>query len=179
MPSAQLLLSQAFNGLALGTLLALVSSGLTIILGTLGVLNFAHGALFMLGAYTIFVIAGATGSFVAGLAAGTLLMLVIGVLLERVLIRWFYNRPPEDQILVTFGAAIVIVEAVRAIFGGENKHVDTPAWGAASPNSAFSSTQLTAYSLLASSLSCSLSSTWCCIKPRSASWCEPGLRTRA
>ena len=51
MPSLPLLLSQAFNGLALGSLLALVSSGLTIILGTLGVLNFAHGALFMLGAY--------------------------------------------------------------------------------------------------------------------------------
>lgn len=130
MPSAPLLLSQAFNGLALGTLLALVSSGLTIILGTLGVLNFAHGALFMLGAYAIFVIAGATGSFVAGLAVGTLLMLIVGVLLERVLIRWFYNRPHEDQILVTFGAAIIIIEAVRAIFGGESKHVDTPAWGA-------------------------------------------------
>ena len=56
LPSAPLLLSQAFNGLALGTLLALVSSGLTIILGTLGVLNFAHGALFMVGAYAIFVI---------------------------------------------------------------------------------------------------------------------------
>ena len=56
MPSSALLLSQAFNGLALGTLLALVSSGLTIILGTLGVLNFAHGALFMVGAYAIFVI---------------------------------------------------------------------------------------------------------------------------
>ncbi len=54
MPSLPLLLSQAFNGLALGSLLALVSSGLTIILGTLGVLNFAHGALFMLGAYVAY-----------------------------------------------------------------------------------------------------------------------------
>ncbi len=129
MPSLPLLLSQAFNGLALGTLLALVSSGLTIILGTLGVLNFAHGALFMLGAYTIFVIAGYTGSFVVGLIAGAVVMLVIGLLLERVLIRWFYGRPPEDQILVTFGAGIVIVEAVRAIFGSESQHVAVPAWG--------------------------------------------------
>ena len=129
MPSAPLLLSQAFNGLALGTLLALVSSGLTIILGTLGVLNFAHGALFMLGAYAIFVVAEHTGSFLAGLFAGAAFMLVVGVLLERVLIRWFYNRPHEDQILVTFGAAIVIVEAVRAIFGGESRHVATPSWG--------------------------------------------------
>ncbi|MGH7210507.1 MAG: branched-chain amino acid ABC transporter permease [Acetobacteraceae bacterium] len=129
MPSAPLLLSQAFNGLALGTLLALVSSGLTIILGTLGVLNFAHGALFMLGAYAMFVIAGHTGSFVAGLFGGAVFMLIAGVLLERILIRWFYGRPPEDQILVTFGAAIILIEAVRAIFSGESKHVATPAWG--------------------------------------------------
>ena len=60
MPSLPLLLSQAFNGLALGSLLALVSSGLTIILGTLGVLNFAHGALFMLGAYALFLAAWTT-----------------------------------------------------------------------------------------------------------------------
>ena len=130
MPSAPLLLSQAFNGLALGTLLALVSSGLTIILGTLGVLNFAHGALFMVGAYVIFVVASQTGSFVLGLIVGSLFMLLLGIVLERGLIRWFYHRPPEDQILVTFGAGIVLVEAVRAIFGGESQHVATPAWGA-------------------------------------------------
>jgi branched-chain amino acid transport system permease protein len=128
-PSAPLLLSQAFNGLALGTLLALVASGLTIILGTLGVLNFAHGALFMLGAYAIFVIAGYTGSFVAGLFLGAVFMLVVGVLLERILIRRFYGRPPEDQILVTYGAAIVLIESVRAVFGGESQHMSTPGWG--------------------------------------------------
>ncbi|MBV8522998.1 MAG: branched-chain amino acid ABC transporter permease [Acetobacteraceae bacterium] len=129
MPSASALLSQAFNGLALGTLLALVSSGLTIILGTLGVLNFAHGALFMVGAYILYIVAAHTGSFLGGLLAGSVFMLVAGVLLERGLIRWFYARPPEDQILVTFGAAIVIVEAVRAIFGPDSQHVDVPAGG--------------------------------------------------
>lgn len=129
MPSAPLLLSQAFNGLALGTLLALVSSGLTIILGTLGVLNFAHGALFMLGAYAIFVVGGYTGSFLLGLLAGAIFMLIVGVGLERILIRRFYGRPPEDQILVTFGGSIVLIEAVRAAFGGESQHVATPTWG--------------------------------------------------
>jgi branched-chain amino acid transport system permease protein len=64
MPSWPVLISQAFNGLALGTLLALVSSGLTIILGTLGVLNFAHGALFAVGAYAAFVLLQYTSSFV-------------------------------------------------------------------------------------------------------------------
>lgn len=129
MPSFALLVAQAFNGLALGTLLALVSSGLTIILGTLGVLNFAHGALFMLGAYTIFVIAGATHSYLIGIAGGIVFMLVVGVLIERVLVRWFYSRPPEDQILATFGAGIVLIEAVRGVFGGQSQHVATPAWG--------------------------------------------------
>ena len=109
MPSLPLLLSQAFNGLALGSLLALVSSGLTIILGTLGVLNFAHGALFMLGAYALFVVLQATGSWFLGIAIGTLFMLVAGVLVERIVVRLFYHRPPEDQILVTFGIGIVLV----------------------------------------------------------------------
>lgn len=129
MPSASLLISQAFNGLALGMLLALVSSGLTIILGTLGVLNLAHGALFMVGAYVIYVVTVHTGSFVAGLAIGTVFMLILGAIVEQVIIRWFYDRPPEDQLLVTFGAGIVVVEAVRGIFGPQSQHVDVPDWG--------------------------------------------------
>ena len=56
-------------------------------------------------------------------------MLVVGLLLERVLIRLFYGRPPEDQILVTFGAGIVIVEAVRAMFGAESQRVAGPRLG--------------------------------------------------
>ena len=129
MPSMPLLISQAFNGLALGSLLALVASGLTIILGTLGVLNFAHGALFMVGAYAVFVVLQSTNSFVLAVAAGSVFMLIVGVLIERVIIRLFYQRPPEDQILVTFGVGIVLVEALRAIFGGNSQHVPVPAWG--------------------------------------------------
>src|ERR1700687_1848255 len=94
MPSWPVLVSQAFNGLALGTLLALVSSGLTIILGTLGVLNFAHGALFAVGAYAAFVIAQYTQSFVLVLVIGCGFMLGRGLLLERIIIRLFYDRPP-------------------------------------------------------------------------------------
>lgn len=129
MPSAPLLLSQAFNGLALGTLLALVSSGLTIILGTLGVLNFAHGALFMVGAYAMYVVATHTGSYLLGIVVGGVFMLVLGVVLELGLVRRFYVRPAEDQILVTFGAAIVFTEIARAIFGGNALTVPTPSWG--------------------------------------------------
>ena len=129
MPGTALLLSQAFNGLALGSLLALVSSGLTIILGTLGVLNFAHGALFMLGAYAMFVVLQASGSWLLAIALGIAFMFLVGVLVERVVVRLFYQRPPEDQILVTFGVGIVLVEAVRAVFGGNSQHVPVPSWG--------------------------------------------------
>ncbi len=129
MPSLGQFLSQAFNGLAFGSLLALISSGLTIILGTLGVLNFAHGAMFMVGAYTAFVVLTYTGSYIAALMGGALALLVLGVLTERILIRRYYDRPHQDQILVTFGLGIMIVEAVRYGFGGLSQRVPLPSWG--------------------------------------------------
>ncbi len=129
MPSLSLFLSQMFNGLAAGLLLALISAGLTIIYGTLGVVNFAHGALFVVGAYAGYAVYGGTQSFVLAIAAGALVALVVGLILERGLVRLFYDRPPEDQILVTFGVAIILVEIIRGIFGGANLSVPTPTWG--------------------------------------------------
>ena len=75
--------SQMFNGLVLGALLALISSGLTIIYGTLGVLNLAHGAMFMLGGYAGYVAYQYTGSFIVAVIAGTLFVMLVGVLMER------------------------------------------------------------------------------------------------
>jgi branched-chain amino acid transport system permease protein len=118
--------SQLFNGLALGALLALISSGLTIIYGTLGVLNLAHGAMFMLGGYAGYVAYQATGSFLVAVIAGTLFLGIVGVLMERIVIRFFYTRPHEDQLLVTFGLAIVFVEGVRFIFSSLSKTVPPP-----------------------------------------------------
>jgi branched-chain amino acid transport system permease protein len=117
-----------FNGLVLGALLALISSGLTIIYGTLGVLNLAHGAMFMMGGYAGFVAYDATGSYILAVIAGALFVMVVGVVMERVIIRHFYSRPNEDQILVTFGLAIVFVELVRFAFGSLSKTVPTPPW---------------------------------------------------
>ena len=121
--------SQLVNGLAGGTLLALISAGLTIIYGTLGVLNLAHGAMFMLGGYAGFVAFQATGSFALAVLAGALFMLVAGAGIELVIIRRFYDRPPEDQILVTFGIGIVLVELVRFGFGSLTATVPPPSWG--------------------------------------------------
>ena len=118
--------SQLFNGLALGALLALISSGLTIIYGALGVLNLAHGAMFMLGGYAGWVAYDHTGSYVLAVISGTVFMLVAGMVMERVVIRHFYKRPPEDQLLVTFGIGIVLVELVRYFFGSLSKSVSAP-----------------------------------------------------
>src|ERR1700750_3225890 len=123
------LVSQLFNGLALGALLALISSGLTIIYGTLGVLNLAHGAMFMLGGYAGWVAYTYSGSFIVALVAGSLFVMLVGVLMERLVIRHFYARPNEDQLLVTFGLGIVFVEAVRFFFGSLSKTVPPPIAG--------------------------------------------------
>ena len=121
--------SQVFNGLALGALLALISSGLTVIYGTLGVLNLAHGAMFMMGGYGGFLTFEYTHSFVLALIGGTVCVLVIGVVTEQVVIRHFYTRPNEDQLLVTFGLGIVFVELVRLGFGSLSLNVSPPDWG--------------------------------------------------
>jgi branched-chain amino acid transport system permease protein len=117
-----------FNGLVVGALLALISSGLTIIYGTLGVLNLAHGAMFMVGGYAGVVAYQYTGSFLAAIVAGSLFVLILGVAMERVIIRYFYARPDEDQILVTFGLGIVFVELVRLIFGSLSQSMPPPPW---------------------------------------------------
>ncbi len=120
-------ISQCFNGLVLGALLALIASGLTIIYGTLGVLNLAHGAMFMLGGYAGWLTYTYTGSFVAAVIAGALFVMLVGVVMERVVIRYFYTRPHEDQLLVTFGISIVFVETIRFFFGSLSKAVPPPA----------------------------------------------------
>jgi len=125
-----LFFSQVFNGLTLGALLVLVAMGLTIIFGALGVVNFAHGALYGLGAYAGYVTYLYTDSFVAAMAAGAAFLLVVGIVIERGIIRLYYARPPEDQILVTFGIAIILVEAIRAAFGGLARNIPAPSWAA-------------------------------------------------
>jgi branched-chain amino acid transport system permease protein len=118
--------SQLFNGLALGALLALISSGLTIIYGTLGVLNLAHGAMFMLGGYAGYIAFTYTDSFVVAVIAGSLFVMIVGILMERIVIRHFYDRPDEDQLLVTFGLGIVFVEVVRFFFTSDSRLVPPP-----------------------------------------------------
>jgi branched-chain amino acid transport system permease protein len=90
-------------------------------------LNLAHGAMFMLGGYAGYVAYQATGSFVVAVIAGTLFMLVVGVVMERVHHPSLLRSPHEDQLLVTFGLAIVFVEVVRLFFSSQSLTVPAPA----------------------------------------------------
>jgi branched-chain amino acid transport system permease protein len=105
-----------------------VALGLTIVFGLLGFVNFAHGGLFTVGAYAGYLAYTRTDSYAFGILAAIVVTFVLGIVVERVLIRQYYARPKEDQILVTFGLGIVLVETIRAIFSGQTKLVPTPPW---------------------------------------------------
>ncbi|MGH7662315.1 MAG: branched-chain amino acid ABC transporter permease [Vulcanimicrobiaceae bacterium] len=128
--SLHLLEAQALNGLALGAILALVALGLTIVFGLLGFVNFAHGSLFMVGAYAGWLVYSQTSNFWLAVPAALVITFLFGIVIERLLIRLYYRRPPEDQILVTYGLAIILVEIVRAIFTGQTQLLTTPSWAA-------------------------------------------------
>ena len=120
-------LSQLLNGLQYGLLLFLIASGLTLIFGVLGVINLAHGSLFMIGAYTAFIVAKMTGSLWFALPVSLLAGLALGALLERFLFRYFYKREHLDQVLLTF-ALILIFEEARSLLVGNDFHaVPVPA----------------------------------------------------
>ena len=119
---------QILNGLDKGSAYALIALGLTLIFGTLGVVNFAHGALYMIATYFAVYIAGQLGFFPA-LILVLPIMFLVGVVMERGLIRYFYDRPHTDQILVTFGVAIVAQEVLKALFGANNIPFAYPSWG--------------------------------------------------
>ena len=118
---------QLLTGLQIGAIYVLIALGLTLIFGTLGVANFAHGALFMIGAYLGWLISSHTGYWLAFLVV-PLALFALGIVLERGLIQFFYQRPVTDQILVTFGLALVLQEAMRWAFGGTSRPFPAPSW---------------------------------------------------
>ncbi len=119
-------MSTIIIGLSLGMLLFLLASGLTLIFGMLGVINFAHGALYMLGAYLAFEITRLTGSFTLSLVAATLVVGLAGVAMERLSLRKLYGRPHFYQLILTFGFILVIGEIVKFFWGLGYKEVPIP-----------------------------------------------------
>jgi branched-chain amino acid transport system permease protein len=122
----QLIAMQLLSGTVLGAVLVMTALGFTIIFGMLGVVNFAHGALFMVGAYAGVAVATSTGSFWWALLIAPLAVGALGLLIERFLIRPLYKRPADDPILLTFGLGYVLVEGVRIVFGNDGIPFSTP-----------------------------------------------------
>jgi branched-chain amino acid transport system permease protein len=120
------LAAQVFTGLVLGGIFVLLAIGLSLIFGLMTVVNFSHGALYMLGAYFGFVLLTRTGSFLAALVLAPLLVGVLGLLIERFLIRPLYGRSPDDPLLLTFGLSLVIVEVARIVWGKIGLALDPP-----------------------------------------------------
>lgn len=119
MDSVASILIQMLNGLQYGLLLFLVASGLTLIFGIMGVINLAHGSFYMIGAYLAFSLTSAFGNLFLALIAGIFLSVLLGLLLERLLIRHFYHRDHLYQVLLTYGL-ILIFEQLRSLLWGDD-----------------------------------------------------------
>lgn len=117
---------QALNGLSLGMVYFLLSVGLSIIFGLLGFVNFAHGALFVVGAYAAMYMSEVSSSFIVGLLASFVIVGGLGVVLERTLLRRTYRMPHEAQILLTVGLTFILIEAVVLVFGPEPQRIPVP-----------------------------------------------------
>lgn len=121
-----LLALQLFTGVALGAIYALLAIGLSLIFGMLTVVNFAHGAFFMVGAFLGVYFTGLTGSFWLGLVIAPLVVGAVGLVVERFLVRPLYGRGIDYPLLLTFGLSYVMIEAIRVLFGIEGVPTSTP-----------------------------------------------------
>ena len=126
MPELSTLLAQVFTGLVLGMIYVLLAIGLSLIFGLMTVVNFAHGALFMLGAYFGVFLLSYTKSFWVALIVAPLMVGALGLLMERFLIRRLYGRSPDDPLLLTFGLSLMLVEGVKVIWGKIGLTLDPP-----------------------------------------------------
>jgi branched-chain amino acid transport system permease protein len=123
----QLLALQLVTGIALGSVYALLAVGLSLIFGMLTVVNFAHGAFFMVGAFLGVYFLGITGNFWFSLLLTPLAVGLIGLLTERFLVRPLYGRGIDYPLLLTFGLSYVMIDAMRFAFGIEGLPSSTPA----------------------------------------------------
>lgn len=126
MSDINLVLLQAVTGVALGSVYALLAIGLSLIFGMLTVVNFAHGAYFMVGAYLGVWLLGVTGNFWIGLVIAPIGVGVIGLLTERFLVRPLYGRGIDYPLLLTFGLSYVFIDLIRIVFGIEGLQSSTP-----------------------------------------------------
>ena len=125
--TAQGLLQALLNGFILGLIYVAIAIGLTIIFGMLRLVNFSHGAFYAIGAYVGLVVTQKLG-FGAGLIVGPIAVALVAIVFDRLLLRFFYDKEPTSQILLTFGLAVIAEETLRLIFGGTTQQYPLPDW---------------------------------------------------
>jgi len=125
--SLALIAEQVLNGLQFGVMLFLMSAGLTLVFGVMGLINLAHGSLYMVGGFLCAAVAAWSGSFILGLAAALAGAAAAGVLVEVLVIRRLYARDHLDQVLATFALILIFSEGTRWIFGSFPLFLDVPA----------------------------------------------------
>lgn len=121
-----LLIEQLLNGVQLGVMLFLMAAGLTLIFGVMGLINLAHGSLYMVGAFACASVAALTGSFWLGLVASLAAAAAAGALIEITVIRRLYQRDHLDQVLATFALILIFSEGTRWLFGSFPLYLDIP-----------------------------------------------------
>jgi len=134
--SAGEMVGRVFSGISLGSILLLAALGLAITYGLMGVINMAHGELIMIGAYTTYVVQNAFRShfpaqfdayLIAAVPAAFVAAGLVGMALERSVIRFLYGRPLET-LLATWGISLILMQSVRTVFGAQNVQVENPSW---------------------------------------------------
>ena len=123
-----LFIEQVLNGLQFGVMLFLMAAGLTLVFGVMGLINLAHGSLYMVGAFAAAAVAGATGSFLLALMAALAAAAAAGALVELVVIRRLYTRDHLDQVLATFALILIFSEGTRWAFGSFPLFLDIPGY---------------------------------------------------
>lgn len=121
-----LLFEQALNGFQFGVMLFLMAAGLTLVFGVMGLINLAHGSLYMIGAFFAAYVAGLTGSFILALGASLAAAAAAGAIIEVTVLRRLYDRDHLDQVLATFALILILSEGTRWVFGSFPLYLDLP-----------------------------------------------------
>jgi len=120
-------LTHILNGLSFGALLFLLSSGFTLAFGLMKIVNIAHGSFYMLGAYVAVDVMLRSGSFILAIAAGGLVVMILGIIIEETLLKRFHLQDLQ-QILLTMGVAFILSRVCLLIWGGDPMIMRSPAW---------------------------------------------------
>ena len=124
--SPELVFQQALNGLSFGALLFILAAGLSLVFGMMDVVNLAHGAFYMLGAYVALSVVQRTGSFWLAMVVAPLALAALGLVLEPLLLRRLRGRH-LDQVLLTIGVSLVVVDQIGVVWGREVRSLAAPA----------------------------------------------------